>query len=287
VTTITEPGIYEIDADSYHADPVPGGSLSSSGARRLLPPGCPALFKFEQQHPAAPTSDMILGTAAHTMVLGAGPEIVTVEANDWRGKAAREKRLEAEVRGAIALLEDDVARINGMAAAIRKHDIARALLNPDHGRPEQAIFWQDAETDVWRRALIDWLPDLGHGRPIVVDYKTTVSAERESIRRSVAKYGYHQQAAWYLDAAHSIGYPPNTAFVFLFQEKTPPYLITPVQLDDTAMAIGRDRNRRAIEIYRDCTKTGIWPGHTTDDDSGFAYIGLPAWVEREHFEEYA
>jgi hypothetical protein len=226
---------------------------------------------------------MVFGTAAHTKVLGAGPEIITVEAPDWRSKAAREKRLDAEARGAIALLEDDVIRIKGMAAAIRQHDIARALLNPNHGQPEQAIFWQAAETDVWRRALIDWLPDLGTGRPIAVDYKTTASAERESIRKSVARYGYHQQSAWYLDACQSIGYPPDTAFVFIFQEKTPPYLITPVQLDDTAMAIGRDRNRRAIEIYRDCTATGMWPGHTT----GIELISLPPWAERRELEEIA
>lgn len=283
MTGITEPGRYEISAEAYHADPVPGGSLSSSGARRLLPPGCPALFRHEQRNPAQPTADMVFGTAAHTKVLGSGPEIVTVEASDWRSKKAQQQRTEAQERGAIALLEDDVARIDGMAAAIRRNDIARTLLNPDYGQPEQAIFWQDPETDVWRRALVDWLPDLGSGRPIAVDYKTAASAERESIRRSVHKYGYHQQAAWYLDACHSIGYPASTAFVFLFQEKTPPYLITPVQLDDTAMAIGQAKNRQAIEVYRDCTTTDIWPGHTT----GIESISLPAWAERRELEEIA
>jgi hypothetical protein len=170
-----------------------------------------------------------------------------------------------------------------MAAAIRKHDIASALLHPDHGQPEQAIFWQDTETSVWRRALIDWLPELGHGRPIAVDYKTTVSAEKDAIRKSVARYGYHQQDPWYLDAVQAIGYPPDTAFVFIFQEKQAPYLVTVVQLDDTARAIGRERNRRALEVYRDCTATGIWPGHSNDIES----ISLPAWAERRELEEIA
>ncbi len=37
MTPITAPGVYVIPADDYHADPVPGGSISASGARRILP----------------------------------------------------------------------------------------------------------------------------------------------------------------------------------------------------------------------------------------------------------
>lgn len=280
MTAITEAGLYDMPADIYHSDPVPGGSLSSTGARRILPPGCPALFRYEREHPAAPTSDMILGTAAHTEILGAGPEIVAVEARDWRGKAAQQQRTEAEARGAIALLEDDVARVKAMAAAVRQHDEACKLLNPDHGRPEQAIFWQDEEYGVWRRALIDWLPTVSYGPPTVVDYKTTKSAEKRAIAKAVHNYGYHQQAPWYLDAVASVGYPDDTTFKFIFQEKTPPYLITIGVLDDRAMSIGHARNRRAIEIYRDCAELDIWPGHSTETE----VISLPVWAEREEYD---
>jgi hypothetical protein len=48
---ITEPGVYDIAEDHYHADPVPGGSLSNSGAKKLLPPSCPAKFAYEREHP--------------------------------------------------------------------------------------------------------------------------------------------------------------------------------------------------------------------------------------------
>lgn len=280
-TVITEPGRYQISAETYHGDPVPAGSLSSTGARRLLPPSCPALFKYEQDNGGEHRPEFDFGTAAHKEVLGVGDELVVIDAKDWRTKKAQDQRDEAYARGAVPLLTADYAHVQGMAATLRRNDIAMALLS--QGKPEQAIFWQDTETGVWRRALIDWLPNLGSGRPIVVDYKTSASAERESIRKSVARYGYHQQSAWYLDACHSIGYPESTAFVFLFQEKTPPYLITPVQLDDTAMGIGRERNRRAIEVYRDCTETGIWPGHSNEIEA----ISLPAWAEYQHYEEYA
>ena len=277
---ITEPGVYDLPADLYHGDPVPGGSLSSSGARRLLAT-CPARFHFEQRFPPESTNAMDLGTAAHRMVLGVGPEIVTVEANDWKTKAAREKRALAQARGAVALLEDDVARVKGMATALRRHDIASALLAPGRGQPERAIFWVDEETGVWRRALVDWLPTIGGGRPLIVDYKTTFSATRDSVAKSVANYGYHQQASWYLDAVRAVGYPDDTAFLFIFQEKEPPYLVTVVQLDTTAMQIGADLNRRAIEIYRDCRNADTWPGYTADIE----LISLPSWAEYRHLQE--
>ncbi|MBO0827768.1 MAG: hypothetical protein J2P24_08300 [Streptosporangiales bacterium] len=48
---ITEPGVYNLPAAVYHADPVPGGSLSQSGAKKLLPPSCPALYRYWADHP--------------------------------------------------------------------------------------------------------------------------------------------------------------------------------------------------------------------------------------------
>lgn len=275
---ITEPGLYAMDAETYHGDPVPAGSLSSSGARRLLPPGCPALFAYEREHGGARRPEFDFGTAAHAIVLGEGPEIERIEADSWRPKWVQEKADEARERGAVPLLAEAHDHVLGMADALYRHDEARRLLNPDHGRPEQAIFWLDEETGVWRRALIDWLPTVAYdGPPEVIDYKTTKSADPRSIRRAVHSYGYHQQAPWYLDAVASIGYPDDTTFKFIFQEKTPPYLITIVVLDDAAMRIGDARNRRAIEIYRDCAELDIWPGHSTETE----VISLPAWAERE------
>ncbi|GAA4626715.1 hypothetical protein GCM10023196_036080 [Actinoallomurus vinaceus] len=281
MTSIAEAGVYDIDADTYHADPVPGGSLSSSGARKLLPPSCPAKFAYEREHGGERRSEFDIGTAAHKLVLGVGPKLERIDAKDWRTKKAQDKRDEAYEHGAVPLLTAEYEQVHAMADVLHRDDLARVLLDPDHGRPEQAIFWQDTETEVWRRALIDWLPTGGYGPPTIVDYKTTTSADLGAIRSSVLRYGYHQQAAWYLDAVDSVGYPDDTAFKFIFQEKTPPYLVTVVELDQPALRVGWLRNRRAIEIYRDCTAAGIWPGHATDIE----VISLPPWAERA--EEYA
>lgn len=273
---ITEPGLYEIDADTYHRDPVEGGSLSSGGARKILDT-CPARFKYERDNPPPATEQMEIGTAAHKLVLGVGPELVRVDAKDWRTRKAQDARDEAREHGAVPLLAADYEHVHGMAAALYRDDLARTFLSLDHGQPEQAIFWVDLDTDVWRRALVDWLPTESDGPPVVVDYKTTTSADLDAIRKSVHRYGYHQQATWYLDAVESIGYPDDTRFKFVFQERTPPYLVTVVELDEDALRVGDARNRRAIEIYRDCVEAGVWPGYTTEPE----VISLPAWAMRE------
>lgn len=276
---ITEPGVYDIPAELYHADPVPGGSLSRSGAMKLLPPSCPALFRWEQLHGRPSKREFDLGHAAHALVLGTGPELVKVEASDWRTNKAKADAAEARERGAVPLLPGEHQMVHDMATALAKHPVARALFNPDHGLPEQTLVWRDEPTGVWRRALLDWLPDPdGPGRLIIPDYKTTKCADPGKLSRTIADYGYHQQDAWYQDAATALDLSDDTAFVFVFQEKTAPYLVTVVELDALAVRIGRDLNRRAIDLYAQCVRHNTWPGYSDEVES----VPLPAWVERAY-----
>lgn len=278
-TVITEPGVYDIPADAYHADPVPGGSLSSSGARRLLPPSCPALFRYEQLHGRKPRRVFEVGHAAHALVLGTGPELVKVDADSWRTNAAKDAAAQARERGAVPLLPDEYAEIHAMADALRAHPVARALFDPDHGTPEQSLFWRDKPSGIWRRAMLDWLPDPGRGRLIVPDYKTTTCAAPDELSKTVHKYGYHQQHAQYVDGAQALGLGgQDAAFVFVFQEKTAPYLVTVIELDALALRIGRDLNRQAIDLYAQCSRSGVWPGYSDD----VVLTPLPVWVERAY-----
>lgn len=271
------PGVYDIPADLYHEDPVPGGSLSSTGARKLLPPSCPALFHFELGQPSVPKPHFEVGTAAHQLVLGDGPELVLVDYPDWRTNAAKEEAAAARAIGAIPLKRPDFEKVHAMADALREHPEAADLLAPGSGAAEQSLFWQDQAAGIWRRARVDWLrPDK------LIDYKSTAAADLDSIQKSVHTYGYHMQAAWYLDGARELGLvPTGSEFVFIFQEKTEPYLVTVVTLDPVALRFGHDRNREAIDIYAYCRATGHWPAYSDRPTT----ISLPSWVERQYLEE--
>ncbi|WP_176728421.1 PD-(D/E)XK nuclease-like domain-containing protein [Planobispora rosea] len=278
--TVTQPdivpGVYDIPEDVYHADPVPGGSLSSSGARKLLPPSCPAIFQYERLHRPAPKKEFTFGTAAHRMVLGVGADITVLDFGDWRTKKAQDARDEAQQAGRVPLLRGDFEQVRAMADALRAHPVASALFNPDHGDPEQTLIWSDSQTGIWRRALLDWLPHNTSGRMVIPDYKTARSASPEHIQRVVYDYGYHQQADWYLDGVLGLGLASDAAFVFVCQEKTPPYLVTVVQIAPAALRSARDLNRQAIDIYARCVETGHWPGYS----DAIELISLPAWADR-------
>jgi len=165
------PGVYDIPEADYHRDPVPGGSLSSSGARKLLPPSCPAIFRHEQLNPPPPKKVFDLGSAAHKLVLGSGPDLVRIDADEWRTNEVKEQVAKVRERGGIPLKPAEYQQVHDMAAALRRHPVAAALFDPAHGRPEQTLIWQDTDTGVSCRARLDWQPDPGPGRMILPDYK--------------------------------------------------------------------------------------------------------------------
>lgn len=279
------PGVYDMSAEDYHKDPVreQGGSLSSTGARKIL--ACPALYRHEQDNPQPPKKHFDYGTAAHKLVLGDGPELVRVDHDNWRSKKAQDARDEAHARGAIPLLTHEYQQVHDMAAALREHPVASALFAPDSGKPEQTLIWVDRRTGVWRRARFDWLRNPGSGRLLIPDYKTTANAAPEAAQKSIYNFGYHQQGDFYEDAPLALGMAEEAVFLLVFQEKTPPYLITVVQPDPDAMRIAAARNRQAIDKWIECRESGHWPGYGDD----IHLLPLPPWAlnrELDDLEEY-
>lgn len=275
---ITEPGIYDIPNDAYHAR---HEALSSSGARKILPPYCPAIFEWEQTHPVR--KDVFdFGSAAHKLVLGDRvARLAVIDADSWRTNAAKEARDDARENGLIPILAKDHTILKRMADALRAHPLVGRLFDPSRGEPERSLFWTDQETGVPCKARVDWLPDKTGPRLILPDYKTAESAHPDKFRKSAANLGYHQQAAWYMDGIRALGLDDDPAFIFVAQEKTPPYLVQPIELREPSLNIGRILNRQARHAYAECIATGEWPGYS----KGIEQVDLPTWYLREHDEE--
>lgn len=264
------PGFHDdIPEAQYHAD---RESLSVSGAKVLLK--APALFRWQQDHPVH--KDVFdFGSAAHALVLGVGAPLCVIDAPDWRGKEAKALRDAAREQGQTPLLKADHLRVLAMADALSSHRLATRLLS--EGRPEVSAYAPDGATGVMRRGRFDWL-----GSTILTDYKTAASSEPNAFVKAAANFGYHMQAAWYTDLARDLGHPAD-AFAFIVQEKEAPYLVTVIELPAELVEVGRDRNRRALERFRDCTESGIWPGYIPDDQ--FATPSAPRWALYD--QEYA
>lgn len=264
------PGIYDMPEDEYHAHP----ALSVTAAKKLLPPSCPAIFRHEQLAEKQQRRAFDFGHAAHLVVLGSGPELHVVGADNYLTKKAKTERDEAYARGAVPLLPDEFDTVQNMATALRRHPLTEELF-AEGGLAEQSLFWTDPDSGIACRARLDWLSHR------VVDYKTTTDVEPGQISRTVEKFSYHCQAAWYLDGAAQLDLiAPDAEFLFVFQDKNPPHLVTIVVLEPEDVQIGRERNRLAREIYRDCIEVDVWPSYS----NGIVRISLPAYARRRHHE---
>lgn len=260
---MAEPGFIDgIPEAAYHAGP----ELSHSGAKLLL--RSPARYRWEQDNPTPPTPAMELGTVVHSLILGTGQGYRVIDGGN--GKTARADAARAE--GLIPITAEQEAQAKGMAASIHDHPEASALLDKATGR-EVSAYATDPETGIVMRCRFDALgPTYG------LDVKTTTDSADptgEWFARTIVKYGYHSQAAWYLDLAALAG-EPLAAFLFLFVEKDPPYLVSVCELSPDFLEAGRARNRRALNLYARCVEADDWPAYP-----GLHTIQAPAWVLRQ------
>lgn len=284
-TVVTGPGVYDLPADEYHARP----ELSSTGARKLLPPSCPALFKHWQDNSEEHKPAWDKGKAAHKVVLGAGPELVAVvdewgkDPDAWRTDKVKAKLTEIRESGGVPLKQGDYDDVHAMADAIRAHPEAAALLDPSAGAAERTLIWRDERTGVMCRALVDFLRHPVPGRRFLLpDYKHTgaeYGASPEKVGRTMGDFGYHVQLAWYLMGCVALGLcsEDQAAALLIVQESRKPYLVTVAQPDPTAMRMGAIRCRQALDLYAECVKNDRWPGYSDD----VVWAELPPWETKE------
>ena len=156
-------GFYaEVHASEYHADPCPEPSLSSSVARVLIErsPAHARLMhpRLNKDHkPQSTTTAMQIGSAVHSVVLdNTWSFIEWVDAANWRTKAARAAKSEAEADGRIPLLIGLRPQIEAMVSELRPH-------LPEGFLPEVTLVWKDH--GIWCRARADMLGAQPDRRP--------------------------------------------------------------------------------------------------------------------------
>lgn len=280
-TLITTPGVYDLPLEAYHADPCPTPSLSASGMKKIIH-DCPARFWWDNPrlNPKAEekrTKALDVGTAAHAWIIHGESFVDSIAVMppelDLRSNAGKAFAVQAEGEGKTLIRSHEFEAIKAMRDAVLRCDLARLAL--ENGQPEQSLFWQDEETGVWLRCRPDWMPTALRFIP---DYKTARSCVPADFERSVDEYGYHIQAAHYLDGIGKVtGHQPD-AFFFIVQEKQAPYLVSVCALSEEAMHWGRLLVRRAIRVFADCLERDWWPGY----DGNVATVGLPGYAAKRY-----
>ena len=228
--------------------------LSSGTAHRLLSQS-PAHARYSKHEESAA---MDFGSLAHKVLLEDTEEgLLIVEADDWRTKAAKELRDNARERGKIPVLAKQMPTVRAMVKVAREF-IAQSEI-PDafkNGAPELTIAWQDGET--WCKARPDWL-NLTDG--IMLHYKTTQGSAKPEvfIRNQFVPMGYDLAAAFYERGLSAVGKTAMT--VFLVQEVYEPFACSLVGLSPAMADIADSKVSRALTIWQECKKTGVWPAY--------------------------
>lgn len=285
--TFAGAGLYGfIPEDLYHRDIVPGdGSLSVSGAKKMLRPSCPAIYKYDRDHPRRASRSMELGTVVHGMILGTGQPVTVIDAPDYRKKDAQQARDAALAAGEVPMLPHEHAQAEAIVQAVTEHDTAAALL--DGADAEVSMYWQDPDLGIWLRGRMDGYNQL-FSTPTIVDLKTAADAGPDRFAKATADFGYYMQAPWYCEGlADALNCDPaDVDFVFIVVPTTPPYLPMTYRIDPSDAERGRDRNAIAREMWRDCVRTGVWPSWSDEIEDlslpGYARARIQTELDKWH-----
>lgn len=229
--------------------------------------------------PREDTKALILGEATHYAILE--PTLFDARYAEPPDGDARTVKVKAEWEAwklahpnCVPIKHDDYVAAKGMNVATRAHaEALRYIEGP--GMNEVTITWTDEATGEPCKARPDRICSVD-GWTWVPDIKTCRSASPFMFAKAIADYGYHQKAAWYLDALDRIEKRARR-FLFVAVESEVPHAIALYELTDEAIEQGRRENRAALELFAECKRTKTWPGY----EPGVQYMDLPRWKQKE------
>ena len=266
--------VRDMPPERYHAT----HAMSAGGLKRMK--RSPAHFYGLQldpnrPEPGDPTPAMKNGTLVHTalfepdqvaaryVVKPEGMNFSTKDGKAWRDAQTLEIVEDVQMRAALA-----------QAAAVRAVPDLAALLADGYG--EASAFWIDPETGELCKCRPDWTSPAGDG-VILVDGKTCQDASPAGFGRAIWNMDYHLQAAWYSDGFEAATGLRVHGFVFAAVESAWPHVAAPYMLGDDVLEAARRENRRLLNRYAECRRTGVWPGYAP----AIQLINLPAWAQRQ------
>lgn len=253
----------------------------------------PEKFKWYQEHPEPATPALIFGTAVHKLLLEPdtfNQEFAVAPDFDRRTKDGREayNAFLSDSFGKTVISLADYEKAQEMVKKALESPFAKKLLD---GEREKAFFWTDELTGEKCKCRVDCITYV-KGQPIIVDYKTTTDARiyiREAgifrdgpFVKEAVKYGYFFQASMYCEGIEKAS-GKKPAFVFIAQEKNPPYSVNIMQVnlnDPRTKIYGYDIFRELIGIYHECKTTGNWFGYLGAHNI-INNLALPSWAAKE------
>lgn len=297
-----KPGVYPgLPMAEYLAMPA-----ASAGLMCTLLERCPRAAWFDSWlNPKRSIDDnteaQSIGTAMHSIVLEGHADCVRVidpkdHPNEkgggipvgWTNKSIKAAKAAAIAAGKIPLLPEDMVVVNGMVEAMREYLASIAttepavhdLFQPGGGTSEVTIVWEEDGF------LFRMRPDrLSLALNLMGDLKSTKTAAEPDRWGRTQLFGmsYYVAAAFYRRGLQRLA-GKSAEYVFVPQEQDPPHLCSLIGLDPMVKQLGDRKIERAMRTWKNCIKTGVWPGYP----NRVAYPEAPGWeIAREEEAEPA
>jgi hypothetical protein len=308
------PGIYHgIPAEHYFDLPY----ASNSFLKKLHK--CPAAAKVVDEDD---TKARIFGRAAHTLTLEGddafNSEFIVLPDDAPKKPSDRERfakkpspetlfrcdwwdRFTANSNGKAVTTRDDYSLLRGVRDAAHGHPFAKMLLA--EGVSETTVIFdvKIAGMIIRCKCRPDRTPSVEMAT--LIDLKTTADASEVAFLRDAIKFGYIQQAAFYIDGYNSVRHlpmkknasgiwehdkkapvaPEMDAFAFIAVEKKAPFMceVYPVKRD--FLMWGRGQYEYCLKKEAECRNTrnpatgemGYWPAYS---NAGAQDLIKPSWL---------
>ena len=252
--------------DEYHSDKV-AASASSLKLMNRSPAHLKASRDTKQN---TSTAAMEFGTALHCAVLEPFEfgQRYCVYDGVGKTKAAKEyKEFVAQNPCLRVITKGEEQRITDCASQARNTSVIRSSANcftmqdlVQMGATERVYYWADEETGLTCKARMDLTIEN-----IVIDLKTAQDARQQKFKYDAEKYGYHIQAAFYIEGYRKfIPSFKEPIMLFVVVESEAPYATSVYQADkEDFWMVGKKRMNFLMQQYKQCVQTNHWPAYQT------------------------
>lgn len=222
------------------------------------------------------TPDMVMGSLIDCLLLTPDEyeDRFVIQPDFSKGEGVREKARiwKEENKGKSWIKEEQLLDAQLTVDAIERNPIAKEL-RMQVTSSQKKIKWTDKETGL---PMIAYL-DMEAGNKFIIDLKKTGNADPEKFIRSAMDYGYHIQAAIYVDAANHRGAFPD--FFHLAVEDQAPYGICVMKSSKDFLALGLQEYRKLLQEFRYCMEQSTFnQSYEFRSMVGYSQLDLPGWA---------
>lgn len=227
--------------------------------------------KYIEDHPSD-SDAFVLGRALHSCLLTPKlfwDEYIPLPAGDGRTKEVKDarKKLMDEHPNATFLTQDQAKCVSEMVYGVHRNADVYKYISCE-GSPEVSLLWNWDGIEC--KARVDRIVYLNPDERAFVDIKTTQDAHWRAFEKTIWKYRYDLQAAFYLRAAEMLQMNVNR-FIFIAVDTEAPHCASVHELDAEYLDASSAQIDKLFAEYKQCKSTNIWPGYGTN------LVTCPPW----------